>query len=162
MALAIHRWLTRISAPTSKKLYLGMFQGVQQLVDYTLRISAYIGGAWQPYGPGCTITWDSTAKMEWVELVPESMRVSHELLTVRAFPNPNDGRFSVVVSGVENGELLELWLLDIAGRQAAPVQRVAKGAGPVPVDAGLGLAKGVYLLEVRTANSRVVQRVVVR
>ena len=73
-------------------------------------------------------------------------------------PNPNAGSFAIQLEGFA-GEAVELRAVDVLGR----VRILHAGLAQERVDVQAGaLAAGVYLVELRTANGRWVERMVVR
>lgn len=76
---------------------------------------------------------------------------------VEVYPNPSNGVFDVVIPQ-EMGNGVAVRMLDVAG--SAVLVRTCN-AGRQSIDA-TGLAKGVYMLEVRTADAVTTQRVVLQ
>lgn len=73
-------------------------------------------------------------------------------------PNPNAGSFAIQLEGFA-GEAVEIRAVDVLGR----VRVLHAGLAQARVDVQAGaLSAGVYLVELRTANGRWVERMVVR
>jgi hypothetical protein len=86
---------------------------------------------------------------------------AHSTRRMAIAPNPNAGSFAIQLEGFA-GEAVELRAVDVLGRvQVLHAGMCADAQARVDVQAG-ALAAGVYLVELRTANGRWVERVVVR
>jgi hypothetical protein len=72
-----------------------------------------------------------------------------DLLVLRILPNPNDGAFSVYLSGGLRGQAV-MTLLDVQGRLIHQMNATLAGTETVVPYTGLSLSKGLYQLQVVT------------
>ena len=87
-------------------------------------------------------------------------QVPDEEPSVRVFPNPNDGQFTIEINAAETGNL-QLSLFDPLGRKIQSLEKITGGLHHIDLP---NLRPGVYLLRMEgTPSGRAVyQRVVVR
>lgn len=79
---------------------------------------------------------------------------------IRVYPNPNQGAFTVEIPGQE-GEALEIWMMDLRGREIFRTQLVHPG-GVFRKDIQLqAISKGVYLLKVRTPDGEEMRKLMI-
>lgn len=76
------------------------------------------------------------------------------------YPNPNDGRFTVVAEGLEEPVVL-IEMVDLSGRTVHQWSTAA-ASGRLRTDLALDLAPGTYLLRLRSGDALGMTRLVVR
>ncbi|HET9747520.1 MAG TPA: T9SS type A sorting domain-containing protein, partial [Chitinophagaceae bacterium] len=69
---------------------------------------------------------------------------------VRAFPNPTEHQFSLVLENASN-EKVQIVVYDALGRQ---VKMFEKDSGNIPIRFGADLKAGAYVVEVRQGDNR--------
>ncbi len=81
----------------------------------------------------------------------------------QVYPNPTDGRFSVIYQ-VASGEIVDMVVRDVTGRQVAAIRRKATGfVEKADIDLGEAIhAAGLYLVEVSAGDRKELFRVLKR
>jgi PKD repeat protein len=103
---------------------------------------------------GCTVTASYLLNTVGVE---EAATASFPLAL---YPNPNDGRFTVVAEGLKEA-VVQVEVIDLSGRAVHQWSATATN-GRLRTDLALDLAAGTYLLRLRSGDGLSVTRLVVR
>lgn len=142
-------------------------------VDYTFATYAwtYNGSAigndpfalTQGYGTyGLTVT-DANGCVLTATYVLSSVGIEEQAAAnfpLALYPNPNDGRFTVVAEGLKDA-MVQVEVIDLSGRTVHQWSAPAAN-GRLRTDLALDLAPGTYLLRLRSGDGLSVTRVVVR
>ena len=99
-------------------------------------------------------------KTQDIDVIVNSLE---DYLAIRQFtinPNPNDGRFSVLIEGNPSSELIDVRLVDVLGRTLT-TETHGFGSGRLSVTFDESLSAGVYLVHVRAGKRSAVRKVVV-
>lgn len=102
---------------------------------------------------GCAVT----ATLEVTVGIGETTPVAP---TLALYPNPNDGRFTVVAEGLKEA-VVQVEVIDLSGRTVHQWSAPAAN-GRLRTDLALDLAAGTYLLRLRSGDGLSVTRLVVR
>jgi PKD repeat protein len=103
---------------------------------------------------GCEVTASYLLNTVGVaETIPAS-------LPLALYPNPNDGRFTVVAEGLKEA-VVQVEVIDLSGRAVHQWSATATN-GRLRKDLALDLAPGTYLLRLRSGDGLSVTRLVVR
>lgn len=113
---------------------------------YDLFMGTQLGGVWS-YRPGDT-TFLSLDKEEF-----------DEQLTLKIYPNPNDGEFVISLS-VEDGQVFEYRIIDYLGQE---ILRGKSNQSTIEVSTKDKMMKGIYFVEVFLQNqsSRLVRKLII-
>lgn len=121
-----------------------------------VRASFDNGATWCAFGPTCnvTISWEAGAQ-------PRMMDAVADAADVVVFPNPSaDGRFSLMLEGMDAEEDMQVEVLDALGALVASVQQpMAEGAQLLALPA---LGPGMYMLRITIGEAVLMERVMVR
>jgi hypothetical protein len=77
---------------------------------------------------------------------------------ISLYPNPSDGAFNLLLSGIEPQELVILDVIDVMGRNVCSVKNLA--TNPVPVDIGAVL-EGIYTVKIMTRNRTFCRKIMI-
>ena len=81
---------------------------------------------------------------------------------VNIFPNPTNGKFNAVINSVDNKKNVQLVLTNISGRELYRKQvDFSVGENSIPFNL-INLAAGTYLLQVNSATSNAVRKIVIQ
>ena len=141
---------TKAKGNSGTTMGLSQFTGLQNNTTYTVMIATYIGGAWSAYGPPCTITIGSTARME----NPEAEGSSAFNFGVSMYPNPIGTGVNpfVTITGADQQEAT-VTIVDLTGRVITTYQLFVQGDSYTTELTGFpDLVGGMYIMQVQVGD----------
>jgi hypothetical protein len=114
---------------------------------YSIKIAAYVGGVWGPYGQACTLYC-----MGGLQRTNMFAGENMDELSVNVYPNPNEGMFNVDLE-----ESAKVEILDMLGRVVYSHSYEAGTQNITLSDS----EKGIYFVKITTANQEILKKIIV-
>lgn len=88
-----------VRGSSSNLFRLSWMSGIISGTTYTIKVAAYVNGAWQSYGSACTVTTPSSGLVQQENTTQEKNEELISLTTneveLETYPNPNNGNFTL-------------------------------------------------------------------
>lgn len=139
------------ASPSATWFTFHFVPGIQPATTYNVAVRAKVAGVWGSFGPDCAISTPAlkAGAEEWQ--TPDNAAQA-----LHVFPNPNSGRFTVLMDGVT--ENVTVLVTDVTGRVVALRKNQQPGMATLDLQ---GLSGGMYLLQVHGANTLLTERVMI-
>lgn len=142
---------TKVKGNNGTTMGVSQFSGLLINNTYTVTVSSYIGGAWGPFGPVCTITMGGNVRMENPSAEEESVDFN---FGVSMYPNPlGDGiNPTINITGADQKDAV-VTILDLSGRVVASYQMFVVGDDFMAQLADFPeLPAGMYIMQVQVSD----------